>query len=127
MPQPARLFDTAPGSRAIRYDDATECRRKSKEKGSAETEQKAGVGKARQEREAVEQGKDGKDAEHPDRRPASGPDPLPEERGARKAKPVPERRIGWWAVGHRAPRFRAGSSAISLSQAGTLSNDSSAS
>jgi len=94
MIEPACLLDPAPGSEAIGEDNSAGRRRNSDNEGSAEAKQQDSVEHTRQKRGEIEQGKNEEDAEHDERRPAGGPDPLPQQRQAGKAEPHQERGVG---------------------------------
>ena len=102
-------------------------------KPAPKAKQRRGVGEARQQWQQVEQGEDEEGAENRERRPAGGPDPFPQQRGASEAQPC-RKRSGkldggiFRAGGHAAPRFPAGSgtpsSSRAPSQSGIVSSDS---
>ncbi len=128
MREPAGPLDAAPGGLAVRHRHAAERRREGQQKPGAERQQQRGMGEAGEERQQIEQRQDQKQAEHGQRRPAGGPDPLPPQRGAGEAQARRKRgrEIGR-AIGHTAPRFRAELGATASSQSGIVSSASIAS
>jgi len=77
MSEPARLFDPPAGSAAIGEADPAGNGRQSDNEKSAKAKQQGGVDHTWEQRQEIEQGKHKEGAEHGERRPASGPDPLP--------------------------------------------------
>src|SRR5271167_1923488 len=125
MHEPTRLFDAAAGLEAIGKDDSADRRCESDDKSRTEAEQQGGVKQTREKRQDIEQGQDEKQTEHGERRPAGGPDPLPQQHGTGEAQLRQERGVGVrCGVGHAAPRFRASSELTSESQAGMESRES---
>jgi hypothetical protein len=75
--EPARLFDPPTSGHAIGQNDPAGHGRQCDNESRTETKQQSGVDHTWQKRQEIKQGKDKEAAEHGERRPAGGPDPLP--------------------------------------------------
>ena len=93
MLKPACFFESAASGYAIGEDDPPGYDRKSDNDSSAGAEQQGSMEWTRQKWQQIEQAKDKKAGKHGERRPASGPDPLPQQCRAGEAEPRQERSV----------------------------------